>query len=161
MNKLFKVLVIGIFTFSAVQCSKETPVVATTSDTQQDIEKQKRDSILQDSIKRAQERIRFSTLTFPANKKDSVMNAFLKQYPEDERYIILALNRLDNKNRWRADTLVIPEKIENDFLQYSPFPKRLEQLESVKKMVFFSYTIHAFAVYENGNLLKWGPSSLV
>lgn len=160
MNKLFKILIIGIFTFSTVQCAKETPLIQTASNTHQDLEKQKRDSIREDSIKRAQERIRFSTLVFPKNKKDSVMSAFLKKYPEEERYIILALNRLDNKNRWRADTLVIPEKIENDFLKYSPFPKRLDELKPVNKMVFFSYAIHAFAVYENGNLKKWGPSSL-
>src|SRR5690606_14961707 len=138
MNKLFKILIIGIFTFSAVQCAKETPVIQTASNTQQDLEKQKRDSIREGSIKRAQERIRFSTLVFPKNKKDSVMSAFLKEYPEDERYIILGLNRLDNKNRWRAETMVIPEKIENHFLKYSPFPKRLDELEPVKKMVFLS-----------------------
>ena len=69
MNKLFKILIIGIFTFSAVQCAKETPLIQTASNTQQDLEKQKRDSIREDSIKRAQKEFGFLRLYFPRIKK--------------------------------------------------------------------------------------------
>ena len=37
---------------------------------------------------------------------------------------------------------------------------RLETLKDVKKMVFFSYPIQAYALYENGELIKWGPTSM-
>jgi lipoprotein-anchoring transpeptidase ErfK/SrfK len=33
-------------------------------------------------------------------------------------------------------------------------------LENVKKFVFFPYPIQAFGVYEYGNLIKWGPTSM-
>ena len=67
---------------------------------------------------------------------------------------------MDEDNAWRADTLIIPNKIEADFLKYSPFPTQLEILSDVKKFVVFSYPIQAYAAYENGKLMKWGPTSM-
>lgn len=104
--------------------------------------------------------VKYTAFVLPKGKKDSAMSVFLEKYSKEEQYTILALNRLDKKNRWRADTLIIPEKLSSDFLIYSPFPKKIDALSDVKKMVFFSYAYHAFAAYENGNLKKWGPSSL-
>lgn len=110
----------------------------------------------------AKENIKFTAFVFPEGKKkkDSAMAAFNDKFSKEERYIILALNRLDSKNKWRADTLVIPEKIETDFLKYTPFPARIDLLKDVKKIAFFDYAIHAYALYDNGNLVKWGPSSM-
>ena len=88
------------------------------------------------------------------------MAVFNKQFSEEEQYTILALNRLDSKNKWRADTLAIPDKIDHSLMLYSPFPTQLEVLKDVKKMVFFSYPIQAYALYENGKLIKWGPTSM-
>lgn len=156
-------VIIGLISISIISCTKSESIVNTSEapvDNSLQIEKKKSDSIKQDSIKRAAERIKFSSFLFPKNGKDSAMAAFSKEFTDEEQYTILALNRLDRKNRWRADTLIIPEKIETDFLRYSPFPSRLDSLQSVKKMVFFSYAIHAYALYEGGNLVKWGPSSL-
>ena len=121
-----------------------------------------------DSIKKAQEKAEekekpetgFSTIVFTKENRDSLMSVFNKKYSAKERYTILALNRLDTKNQWRADTLVIPAKISENFLDYSPFPYHLEILNDVKQMVLFSYPIQAFAVYNNGVLVKWGPTSM-
>lgn len=115
---------------------------------------------IEDSLTKAKEKIKFSAFIFPKNKKDSAMSSFMKQFSDDERYLILALNRLDHKNRWRADTLVVPDKVDSDILNFTPFPDRLDSLQKVKKMAFFSYDIHAYALYEKGNLVKWGPSSM-
>lgn len=104
--------------------------------------------------------VKYSAFVLPKKKKDSAMSVFLEKYSKDEQYTILALNRLDDKDRWRADTLIIPDKLDQDFLIYSIFPKQIKALSEVKKMVFFSYKFHAFAAYENGILKKWGPSSL-
>lgn len=108
----------------------------------------------------AKSKIQYTTFIFPTKKKDSAMAVFKEKYSEPERYTILALNRLDEKNSWRADTLIIPSKFENDFLNYSPFPAQIALLKDVKKFVYFSYPIQAFAVYENGDLKKWGPTSM-
>ncbi len=91
---------------------------------------------------------------------DSVSQKNKKEFTGKALYTILALNRLDRANIGVADTLVVPAKIEDDFLIYSPFPGHVTSLENVKKFVFFSYPIQAFGVYENGNLIKWGPTSM-
>lgn len=117
----------------------------------------------QDSLKKAEAakpQIKYTSFIFPTKKKDSAMEVFNKEFSEDERYTILALNRLDSKNKWRADTLAIPDKIDKTLMPYSPFPAQLEILKDVRKMVFFSYPIQAYALYESGKLLKWGPTSM-
>lgn len=91
---------------------------------------------------------------------DSVSQKNKKEFTGKALYTILALNRLDRANIGAADTLVVPAKIEEDFLRYSPFPGHVTTLENVKKFVFFSYPIQAFGVYEYGNLIKWGPTSM-
>ena len=120
----------------------------------------KKDSVIAEIPNK--ESIKFSPFIFPEGKKkkDSAMAVFNDKYSVEERYTILALNRLDSKNKWRADTLVVPEKIERDFLKYSPYPFHVDALRDVKKIAFFDYAIHAYALYENGNLIKWGPSSM-
>ena len=91
---------------------------------------------------------------------DSVSVRNKKEFTGKALYTILALNRLDKANIGAADTLVVPAKIEEDFLIYSPFPGHVSTLENVKKFVFFSYPIQAFGVYVYGNLVKWGPTSM-
>ena len=104
--------------------------------------------------------ITYTDFIFPKEKRDSVMAAFNEKFTEQERYTILALNRLDSKNKWRADTLMIPSQIDSTLMAYSPFPYTLEVLKDVKKFVIFSYPIQAYAVYNNGELQKWGPTSM-
>ena len=117
-------------------------------------------AIVQPEIVEPEIVINYAPFVFPKKKKDSAMAVFVGRYSKEEQYTILALNRLDQKNRWRADTLIVPDKLDEDFLVYTPFPKQIKTLSEVKKMVFFSYKFHAFAAYENGILKKWGPSSL-
>lgn len=157
-NNLFWMLLLAALFL--VQCKKENITVSEENFPGAAVDSARiKDSIAALIPKR--DTIKYEALAFGEGKhKDSVMAAFLEKYSEEERYTILALNRLDNKNRWRADTLIIPEKIEEDFLKYSPFPAKVENLKDVKKMAFFSYDIHAYALYENGNLIKWGPSSM-
>lgn len=112
----------------------------------------------QDSLNKS--KIKYSAFIFPNKKKDSAMKAFKEKYSADERHKILALNRLDEKNSWRADTLIIPSDLQQDFLKFSPFAVELPILKEVKKLVYFSYPIQAFAVYENGKLQRWGPTSM-
>ena len=158
------ILMTVIALFTVVQCTKEqmenSSVNSGTSGTQTDSLAQAKEKAVQDSLEKAKERIKFTAFVFPKNKKDSAMAVFNEKYSKDEQFVILALNRLDQKNKWRADTLAIPEKIESDIMPYTPFPVRLDSLQDVKKIAFFSYDIHAYGLYENGNLVKWGPSSL-
>jgi len=104
----------------------------------------------------------YNALVLPKDKKmrDSIYAEFSKKYNEKERYAILALNRLDSKNKWNSDTLVVPAKIDTTLMSYSPFPMQLDILSGVKKFVIFSYPIQAYGVYSNGSLVKWGPTSM-
>lgn len=104
----------------------------------------------------------YNAFAIPKDKKqrDSVYAIFSKKYTEKERYAILALNRLDSKSKWNSDTLVVPVKIDTTLMSYSPFPMQLDVLSEVKKFVIFSYPIQAYAVYSNGTLVKWGPTSM-
>lgn len=97
---------------------------------------------------------------YPLKGVDTAVKAFNKQYSPGEQWIILALNRLDKSNIKRADTLIIPDTLSGDLLFYSPFPQQVSMLEPVNKIVIFSYAIQAFAAYEKGRLVYWGPTSM-
>lgn len=156
--KNFSILGIALVTLSMavlVQCKKDNEISGQATD--QHFPTKKDSAIQAEPPKPA---IKYTSMIFPMKKKDSAMAVFNKQFSEEEQYTILALNRLDSKNKWRADTLAIPDKIDHTLMLYSPFPTQLEVLKEVKKMVFFSYPIQAYALYENGKLIKWGPTSM-
>lgn len=149
--KIFLFCFVLIF---VVQCNKNSS---------EEVKESAQEKIV-DSTKMAEkekrEEIKISYHAEIINHQDSAITAFAKKYSEEEIHLILALNRLDFKNRWRADTLVVPDKIEKDFNLYSPFPKKISLARNIRKLALFSYPIHAYALYENGNLIKWGPTSM-
>lgn len=156
-------MVLILAAFILIQCKKENTVQDNSTIASEDVVNdsfQKK----QDSIAKIPEppkgNFKYTALIFPKKNRDSLVSAFKKQFNEKERYTILALNRQDQKNFWRADTLMIPDKVSENFLDYSPFPMQLSSISDVKKLVVFSYPIQAYGVYENGNLVKWGPSSM-
>jgi len=83
-----------------------------------------------------------------------------KEYGIPKRRIILALNRIDHNNVSVNDTLIVPDTVSTDIMIYSPFPNKVKILDSVPKIILFSYPIEAFAAYDSGNLVRWGPTSL-
>ena len=82
-----------------VQCKKDTQLSGKVTDsatpTYDSASTVIKDSAVQEEAPRPQ--ITYASFIFPAKKKDSAMAAFNKQFSEEERYIILALNRLDSK----------------------------------------------------------------
>jgi lipoprotein-anchoring transpeptidase ErfK/SrfK len=114
-------------------------------------------------VKEPEPRVETQTMTYtawPIKKVDTAVKAFKAKYTGEDRWTILALNRLDEASIKRADTLIIPDKILSDFNQYSPFPATVSMLKEVNKLVIFSYAIQAFAAYERGVLVYWGPTSM-
>jgi len=73
---------------------------------------------------------------------------------------VLAVNRLDTRHIVIGDTLCIPDTLPGDFLFFSPFPKHLSSFDSIPKALIFSYPVQAFGAYENGLLIRWGPTSM-
>ena len=158
-KKLLNLAVLIFMISVATQCEKdESPAQEIESKKNDSLAIVKKDSLIQDSIKR--NTIVYHPFIFPKNKRDSAMAVFNEEFSNEEQSVILAINRLDLKNKWRADTLMIPDKIDESLMVYSPFPKTLEQLKDVTKIILFSYPIQAYALYEKGNLVKWGPTSM-
>ena len=91
---------------------------------------------------------------------DSVRKKFRETFTAQQLQTIVALNRVDKSNFHTMDTLVIPDKFDDDFLAYSPFPYSIDEAKDIKKLAIFSYAIQAYGLYENGELIKWGPSSM-
>lgn len=97
---------------------------------------------------------------YPIKGVDTAIKAFRKDYTAEQRWMILALNRLDGGTIGRADTLIIPDTLLPDLSYYSPFPAEVPMLKDVNKFVIFSYSIQAFAAYEKGKRVYWGPTSM-
>lgn len=98
-------------------------------------------------------------LSWPIKTNDSLKKIFDTLTPEHQK-VLFALNRVDKKHIKNIDTIVVPEKFTNNLLDYSPFPTKLDILAPVYKLVIFSYPIQAYAVYEKGALVKWGPTNM-
>jgi lipoprotein-anchoring transpeptidase ErfK/SrfK len=84
----------------------------------------------------------------------------MRNFSAEQKDIIYSLNRVDATNIPNIDTLVIPDKFPADRREISPFPQSVAALKDVNKIILFSYPIQAFAVYANGVLDKWGPTSM-
>ncbi len=86
--------------------------------------------------------------------------AYMKSLSPAERDIVLRLNRVDAASYTRLDTMIVPDRIDTSWMAYSLFPTEIPALKDVRKMVFFAYYPEAFAAYEAGRLVKWGPSNM-
>lgn len=87
------------------------------------------------------------------------LDSFKNQYSEADRKIIYALNRIESSRVRVGTNLVVPDTLIADLLIYSPFPSKLELINDIPKTVLISQRIQGFALYEDGNLVKWGPIS--
>jgi hypothetical protein len=84
---------------------------------------------------------------------------YLRHLSDSNKKIILSLNRI-SENKLRAGmVLVVPDTLITDLLVYSPFPSRIDSLTQIPKCILISQRIQAFGIYENGELIKWGPVS--
>lgn len=154
-KSIFNSIPLAVILVLMVGCKKENTTDYSNPGTSSVIEKDS--AILSETPKKT---IKYTAFIFPEKKKDSAMKVFKEKFSQEQRYIILALNRLDQKNQWRADTLAIPDSFDDSLMEYSPFPSHLQSLEKVHKIAFFSYPIQAYALYNQGKLVKWGPTSL-
>jgi len=87
------------------------------------------------------------------------LDSFKKKYSEAQQKVIYAINRIEAKKVRNGKSLVVPDTLFSDIFNYSPFPKKLDLLKDIPKTVLISQRVQGFALYENGNLIKWGPVS--
>jgi hypothetical protein len=74
--------------------------------------------------------------------------------------IVLAVNRTDKGNIAKMDSIIIPGDMTGDIEFYLPFPLEVPYLETIDKIIFFSYATQTFATYENGILIHTGPTNM-
>jgi hypothetical protein len=91
--------------------------------------------------------------TIPVKQFDSLVL-------EPNRESILAINRIDRKFLGRLDSVVIPDSQAADLNYYSPFPGLLKSALQIPDLIFVAYRIQAFAAYDSGRLVRWGPVSM-
>ncbi|WP_373057507.1 L,D-transpeptidase [Zunongwangia sp. H14] len=87
------------------------------------------------------------------------LDSLKAQYTDEERAMIFALNRIEEYRVKPGIPVIIPDTLSKDFLLYSPFPKKLDLLDSIPKAVLIAQRIQGFALYESGKLVHWGPVS--
>ena len=74
--------------------------------------------------------------------------------------IAIAVNRTDKAFFTKMDSVIIPTDMSGDISFYLPFPVEVPYLETVDKILFFSYPAQTFAAYENGILVYTGPTNM-
>lgn len=108
--------------------------------------------------------VRFHYNFISLRNKDTAIRdsarAMFKALTPAERAIVLRLNRVDAASYKRLDTMIVPDKIDTAWMAYTVFPEELPMIKDVRKMVFFAYYQEAFAAYESGKLVKWGPTNM-
>ena len=77
-----------------------------------------------------------------------------------EMDILLAVNRMDETHLKKTDSILVPTDLTGDLEFYLPFPFEVKALDSIKKIIFFSYPSESFATYEYGVLTHVGPTNM-
>ncbi len=72
--------------------------------------------------------------------------------------VLEKLNRADLKHLSRLDRLVVPLEWRTE-LEHSPFPQTYAGAASLPKALIVDQVSQAFAAYEHGRLVHWGPTS--
>ncbi len=76
----------------------------------------------------------------------------------DELLLLQKINRLDRAHFRQGYVLMLPSDF-SDSQGISPYPSKLHSLAEIKKILFVNRRIQAFGIYENGELVRWGPTS--
>jgi hypothetical protein len=83
-----------------------------------------------------------------------------KNKSEENLEIAIAVNRTDKANFTKMDSVIIPTDLSGDVVFYLSFPLQVTSLREVDKIIFFSYPAQTFATYENGILIRTGPTNM-
>ena len=81
------------------------------------------------------------------------------RFTDAQLALLEELNRADAIRLRRLEVLVVPLVWHDDDLRYSPFPLRYPAGAGLPKLLVVDQPSQAFAAYENGRLVRWGPVS--
>src|SRR5690606_28552869 len=97
---------------------------------------------------------------WPIKSSDSLRKLFYNTFSKQQQYTIAALNRIDTDHLKTRDKLMVRNECTEWLIGYTQFTRKIANLNDVAKIVILSYPNHAYGVYENGNLVKWGPTNM-
>ena len=81
-----------------------------------------------------------------------------RRFKPSELGVLEKINRADGKHLSRLEKLVIPSEWRDEF-DYSPFPHEYAAASAEPKLLVVDQPAQAFAAYEYGRLVHWGPTS--
>ena len=81
-----------------------------------------------------------------------------KRFKPNELGVLEKINRADARHLSRLEKLVIPSEWRDEF-DYSPFPAEYAAASGEPKLLVVDQPAQAFAAYEYGRLVRWGPTS--
>ncbi|MGR8980428.1 MAG: L,D-transpeptidase [Gammaproteobacteria bacterium] len=87
------------------------------------------------------------------------IRSLLQNLQPYQRLILEKLNRADRLHLPKLKAIVFPERWEKDELLYSPLPRQYPWAEKYAKALVIDQPMQAFAAYEQGKLVRWGPVS--
>jgi lipoprotein-anchoring transpeptidase ErfK/SrfK len=86
-----------------------------------------------------------------------------KRFTDGQIELLEMINRRDREHLVRTDPpvpgLIVPDVWHADPLAYSPFPPAWPSAEAYAKAIVVHQPMQAFAAYEYGRLIRWGPVS--
>jgi hypothetical protein len=82
----------------------------------------------------------------------------IKRFGGPEIALLEKLNRADTKHLARLPQLIVPMTWRTE-LEHSPFPASYPAAQSMPKLVVVDQPSQAFAAYEYGTQVRWGPVS--
>ena len=91
-------------------------------------------------------------------KSDKALAELTDLVGKENLTLVLGLNRIDAKFIQKGKLIVIPDNYV-DWEDYSPFPKTVDSIKTVPKLILVSETNQAVAMYEYGNQIHWMPAS--
>ncbi len=100
--------------------------------------------------------IQYTTLTIGTNPRKEITDAVGKENVD----MVLALNRINMNKIQKGAVLSVPTDWTGvDMMALSPYPTRIDRIKDISKFIFVSQRVQAFGLYENGQLVRWGPVS--
>lgn len=91
--------------------------------------------------------------------KDSIKH-IQKYFSAPQLLVLEHVNRVDSAHIASIDSILVPQDISGDAGLYTPFPASVPYLRDIDKIIFFSYTDEYFGAYENGTLVRTGPTNM-
>lgn len=157
--RYFLSLTLAAATIFIVSCGKKGPDKTGKSDTSQVTLPDTTTLVVEDTLPKMEVVIAPPVGDYYIISRDS-MKQVKDSFSKEEIALIAAINRVDANIFLRPDSLVIPKDLSHPFNYYFPFPQQLPALQSINKILIFSYPTETFAAYKNGVLELTGPTSM-